>query len=66
VLLRLQAKQHRNRLPRRMPCEKDSEVVGTLLPQESRTFRSNQLAKEQNQTILQEDQGAFTLQSITN
>jgi hypothetical protein len=44
VLLRLQAKQHRNWLPRRMPCEEDSQVEGTLLPQESRTLHSDQPA----------------------
>jgi hypothetical protein len=31
-------------LPRRMPCEKYSQVVGTLIPQESRTLHSNQHA----------------------
>jgi hypothetical protein len=25
------------------PCEKNNQVAGTLIPQESRTFRSNQL-----------------------
>jgi hypothetical protein len=36
----------RNGLPRRMPCKKNSQVDGTLVPQESRTLRSNQLANE--------------------
>jgi hypothetical protein len=44
VLLRLKEKQQRSGLPRRMPCEKYSQVVGTLIPQESRTLHSNQLA----------------------
>jgi hypothetical protein len=42
-LLRLQANQDRNKLPRRMPCEKDFQVSGTLIPLESRTFHSNQV-----------------------
>jgi hypothetical protein len=29
-----------------MPCEKNSQVDGTLLPQESRTLLSNQLVNE--------------------
>jgi hypothetical protein len=32
VLLRLQEKQQRSKLPRRMPCEKNTQVVGTLIP----------------------------------
>jgi hypothetical protein len=46
LLLRLQEKQQRSELPRRMPCEKNTQVAGTLVPQESRTLRSNQLANE--------------------
>jgi hypothetical protein len=29
-----------------MPCEKNTQVAGTLIPQESRTLRSNQLVNE--------------------
>jgi hypothetical protein len=29
-----------------MPCEKITQVAGTLIPQESRTLRSNQLDQE--------------------
>jgi hemin uptake protein HemP len=49
VLLRLQEKQQRSKLPRRMPCEKNTQVVGTLIPQESRTLHSNQLVNEENE-----------------
>jgi hypothetical protein len=31
LLLRLQEKQHRSKLPRRMPCEMITQVAGTLL-----------------------------------
>jgi hypothetical protein len=33
-------------VPRRMPFEKNIQVVGTLIPQESRTLRSNQLVND--------------------
>jgi hypothetical protein len=46
LLLRLQEKQHRSELPRRMPCEKNTQVAGTLFPQESRTLHSNQLVSD--------------------
>ncbi|ANX13082.1 hypothetical protein ABE41_013810 [Fictibacillus arsenicus] len=46
LLLCLQEKQQRSELPRRMPCEKNTQVAGTLIPQESRTLRFNQLVKE--------------------
>jgi hypothetical protein len=39
-------KIRRSELPRRMPCEKNIQVAGTLIPQESRTLRSNQLVEE--------------------
>jgi hypothetical protein len=44
-----------------MPCEKYSQVAGTLIPQESRTLRSNQLFKDvtrtiQNNNLLRESQ----------
>jgi hypothetical protein len=52
VLLRLQEKQHRSGLPRRMPCEKYSQVVDTLVPLESRTLHSNQLVKEENEKAI--------------
>jgi hypothetical protein len=42
----LARKPYRRGLPRRMPCEKYSQVAGTLIPQESRTLRSNQLVNE--------------------
>jgi hypothetical protein len=32
-----------------MPCEKNTQVAGTLIPLESRTFLSNQLVHEVNQ-----------------
>jgi hypothetical protein len=48
VLLRLQEKQQRSELPRRMPCEKNTQVAGTLIPLESRTLHSNQLVNEEN------------------
>jgi hypothetical protein len=32
-----------------MPCEKNTQVAGTLIPPESRTLHSNQLAKEENE-----------------
>jgi hypothetical protein len=35
-------------LPRRMPCEKNTQVVGTLIPKDSRTLRSNQLVNEES------------------
>jgi hypothetical protein len=38
VLLRLQEKQQRSELPRRMPCEKNTQAAGTLIPKESRTL----------------------------
>jgi hypothetical protein len=47
LLLRLQEKQQRSALPRRMPCEKNTHGAGTLLPQESRTLRSNQHVNEE-------------------
>jgi hypothetical protein len=46
VLLRLQVKQNRNGIPRRMPCEKNFHVAGTLLPLESRTLHFNQLVSD--------------------
>jgi hypothetical protein len=39
-------KSCRGGISRRMPCKKNTQVAGTLLPQESRTFRSNQLVNE--------------------
>jgi hypothetical protein len=39
-----------------MPCEKYSQVEDTLLPLESRTFHSNQLANDANQHISQKQQ----------
>jgi hypothetical protein len=32
-----------------MSCEKNAQVAGTLLPQESRTFLSNQHVNEENE-----------------
>jgi hypothetical protein len=40
VLLRLQEKQQRSELPRRMPCEKNTQVAGTLIPQDKESFDS--------------------------
>jgi hypothetical protein len=34
-------------LPRRMHCEKNTQVAGTLILQESRTLHSNQLFNEE-------------------
>jgi hypothetical protein len=40
VLLRLLELQQRSELPRRMPCEKNTQVAGTLLPQDKESFDS--------------------------
>jgi hypothetical protein len=32
-----------------MPCEKNTQVAGTLIPPEYRTLHSYQLAKEENE-----------------
>jgi hypothetical protein len=32
-----------------MPCEKNTQVAGTLIPQESRTLLSNQLVNDENE-----------------
>jgi hypothetical protein len=47
VLLRLQENHQRSELLRRMPCEKNTQVAGTLVQQESCTLRSNQLVNEE-------------------
>jgi hypothetical protein len=39
-----------------MPCEKNTQVAGTLLPQESRTLHSNQLVNEENKKMSQKQQ----------
>jgi hypothetical protein len=39
-------KTYRSELPRRMPCQKNTQVDGTLIPLESRTLLSNQLVNE--------------------
>jgi hypothetical protein len=48
LLLLLQEKQQRSELPRRIPCEKITQVAGTLNPQESRTLHFNQLVNDGN------------------
>jgi hypothetical protein len=45
----------KNGLPRRMPCEKNSQVVGTLLFQESHILHSNQLVNEGKTKITQQE-----------
>jgi hypothetical protein len=49
VLLRLQANQERNGLPRRMPCEKDFHVAVTLLLAVVSHLALNQLVNEENE-----------------
>jgi hypothetical protein len=39
-----------------MPYEMNTQVAGTLIPQESLTFRSNQLANEGNEKMTQKQQ----------
>jgi hypothetical protein len=39
-----------------MPSEKNTQVAGTLIPQESRTFRSTQLDNEENVKLTQKQQ----------
>ncbi|OOE14376.1 hypothetical protein UN64_04020 [Fictibacillus arsenicus] len=46
VLLRLLVISDED-VPRRMPCEKNNQVAGTLIPQESHTLHFNQLFNEE-------------------
>jgi hypothetical protein len=54
LLLRLQEKQQRSELPRRMPCEKKTQVASTLIPQDKEVFGSFKSHEENVNFIFEE------------
>ena len=65
MLLRLQAKQHRNGLPRRIPCEEVPQVEGTLIPQDKDSFGSV-ISHEENMKFIFEESHTFRFNQLVN
>jgi hypothetical protein len=58
LLLRLHEKQHRSELPRRMPCEKNTQVAGTLIPQD-KEGNGRIISHEENVNFIFEESRIF-------
>jgi hypothetical protein len=65
LLLRLQEKQHRSKLPRRMPCEKNTQVAGTLLPQD-KEGNGRIISHEENVNFIFEESRTLHCNQPTN
>jgi hypothetical protein len=65
LLLRLQAKQHRSELLRRMPYEKQTQVTGTQIPQDKEGNGRN-ISHEENVNFIFEEPRTLHSNQLVN